>query len=55
LAIILAAAGAKRSALLDERKVKFEAIASANDEMAIGAMNALRDAAELPEDVACGI
>jgi PAS domain S-box-containing protein len=38
--------------LLDERKVKFEAIASANDEMAIGAMNALRERGlNVPEDV----
>ena len=29
--------------LLDERKVNFEAIASANDEMALGAMTALRE------------
>ena len=38
--------------LLDERKVKFEAIASANDEMALGAISALRERGlSVPGDV----
>ncbi len=38
--------------LLDERKVEFEAIASANDEMAMGAIHALRERGlSVPDDV----
>ena len=38
--------------LLDERKVKFEAIASANDEMALGAITALQERGlRVPDDV----
>jgi DNA-binding LacI/PurR family transcriptional regulator/signal transduction histidine kinase len=49
----LAVAGAAAvHRLLDERKVSFEAIASANDEMAIGAMGALRErGTRVPEDI----